>query len=239
MRFLIIGDSWAQGEFHPESYERRHSLIVHTGITAYLQQAGHDVNNISCPGDNNLRQLRLAKQELERNSYDQVIWFITEPMRNIYPYSPFPDDRDIWNYEANQYSKDDELSYDDMLEDWFTLTFTIAQSIYDQHLIPFFLVGGMSPVHDCIKNYSFHNGMVRSWGKDITGTYQPHNSPYHTRRFVEDNDAYLNDKRMNREMQQCLDWEESQRNSRYFICYHPDRQAHENLTKTILDEINK
>ena len=239
MRFLIIGDSWAQGEFDPSSYEQRHSIIVHGGCATYLMERGHFVDNISCPGDNNLRQLRLTKQQLENKSYDQILWFVTEPLRNIYPYSPFPDDRDIWNYEVNRYHKDDYDAYDAIVRDWFTLTFSVAQSIYDQHHIPFFMIGGMSPIHDCINEYSFHNGIIKTWGTDISGVAQPFNSPFHTRRFVEDNHQHLNDQRMIAEMKQCLTWEDSQRSSEDFISYHPSRNAHLRLTNRILDEINK
>ena len=238
-RFLVAGDSWGCGEFSPESIEKKTTIIAHDGLVHFLKESGNFVINQSCPGDNNLRQLRLLKTNLLKFTFDQIIWIQTEPLRNIYHYSPFPDDRDLWNYDITVYSKNDYNAYDKILEDWFRLTYNAAQEIYDQFSIPFYIIGGLSPVHSIIKEYKFYNNMIESWSNIIVDIKQPHNTAYHTRKFIEDHSQYLNDKRMVEELERCIAWDKAQESHTDFIAYHPSRNAHKKLSEMILEDLGK
>ena len=239
VKFLIAGDSWGCGEFSPETIEKKTTIISHDGLVQYLIEADHFAINQSCPGDNNLRQLRLISDTLKKEKFDQIIWIQTEPLRNIYHYSPFPDDRDIWNYDITVYSKNDYSAYDKILEDWFRLTYNAAQEIYDRFSIPFYIIGGLSPVHSIIKKYTFCNNMIESWSNTIVDIKQPHNTVYHTRKFTKNNVQYLNDKRMVEELEKCVAWEKAQESHADFIAYHPSRNAHKKLTDMILKDLGK
>ena len=239
MKFIIIGDSWGYGEYAPESREKKTSIITHGGVAQHLQEAGHMVKNLSCPGDNNTRQLRLLTNELEQNKYDQIIWFQTEPLRNLFEYGPFWEPQDCWDYDVSHCDKANYDSYDVVLTDLFRKTYDIAQKIHDKHRIPFFVVGGMSPVHESISEYEFFNGKIWSWGKDLTGLYHPHNSYYHTGKFVGLHVDKLHDQRMVEEFSAARAYEDSQETSPFFQASHPTRQAHLDLTNRILSKIGK
>jgi len=239
VKFLIAGDSWGCGEFSPESIEKKTTIISHDGLSQYLKEANHYVINQSCTGDNNLRQLRLINDTLKKEKFDHIIWIQTEPLRNIYQYSPFPDDQDLWNYDITTYNKNDYNAYDNILEDWFNLTYSAAQKIYDTFNIPFYIIGGLSPVHPIIRNYTFYNNIIESWNNIIMDVKQPYNTWFHTRKIIEDYEKYLNDKRMVNEIETCIAWETAQESHKNFIAVHPNRDAHKKLTDMILKDLGK
>lgn len=229
IRILIIGDSWARGEFSFDQ-DKGH-YVSHPGIEEYLISEGLVIKNLSCPGDSNMRQLRLCYEELLKKPYDTILWFQTEPLRNIYQFTPFPDSRDMWSYDSSQIKN---KSYDKILEEWFSWTYGKAQDIFDRFRIPFTIIGGMVPLHPLIKNYNFYNNLIWSWAEELVGIKPPYNSFYHTGCFINDNIKHLDPKRMSEELAACRYYEDQQELCSQFQYRHPDRQAHKMLSERLL-----
>jgi len=77
-RVLIMGDSWACGEWQGKF---PHSRVVHPGTRRYLEEAGHDVITVADPGASNWAQLnRLASHQ---GSTEVIVWFFTDPLRDL------------------------------------------------------------------------------------------------------------------------------------------------------------
>lgn len=234
MRLLMIGDSWGCGEYS-RNPDNTANIISHRGTEDYLRAAGHLVKNMSCPADNNLRQLRLADAELHKRPYDHIIWFQTEPLRNIYEFTPFPEPQDHWQYDLRKHAP----AYDPMVEEWFRMTYDKAQEVSDRHSIKLITIGGMVPLHPVILNYSFHDILTWSWAEDIVGHRPPYNSYWHTGRFTEDNIDLLDNKQMYDEIRKCRVYEDIQEACERFSCRHPDRRCHEELSERLLARISK
>jgi len=85
-KILIIGDSWGCGEWAmsgPNGY-----CTVHPGLEFYLKEHGYDVNNLSQGGYSNSDIFNSLRDHLAiNNSYDVIIWFQTDPLRNLRPYA--------------------------------------------------------------------------------------------------------------------------------------------------------
>jgi hypothetical protein len=224
MRFLIIGDSWGCGEWSEERDSNNKRIIPHAGTAQYLIDAGHAVTNLSCPADNNWRQLRLAEQELAVVDYDYCIWFQTEPLRNIYEYSPFPDTQDIFPVEQG-------LEFDELLLEWYKKIYDRADRLGTTVLV----VGGLSPLHPVILRYDNLKPVTWAWGEELTSAPQPFNTFWHTGKLARDTD--LSPKRMSTELSKCRRYEDAQETSDRFIAQHPDRQAHKQLTERLLNSI--
>lgn len=231
MRILMIGDSWGWGEFDADSQKLHFGQLSHEGTSQYLLDIGHVVNNLCCPGDNNLRQLRFLEYELGKNEYDIIIWFVTEPLRNVYEFGPFPSSKDIWNYDYKLHK-----DYETILAIWFKLTFNNAQRIYDKFKIPFYLVGGICPIHPCIENYNFWIDHY-NWGQDIINLDQPYNSAYHSRKFFEEYGQHLDAEKTVKELKLCIQFENTMKNSTRMQSMHPNRFEHKLLTDKIINTL--
>ena len=83
--FLIAGDSWSCGEWGHDPYE-----VKHLGLQYFLEQSGHEVKNISKPGCSNIVSSSLLEDNLKTGSrYDYILWFQTDPLRDLRPYNSF------------------------------------------------------------------------------------------------------------------------------------------------------
>ena len=82
-RIMIMGDSWACGEWGDDPDYRN----THPGTAQYLREAGHTVINMADGGASNWSQIdRISPHhELSHNLVDAevVLWFITDPLRDI------------------------------------------------------------------------------------------------------------------------------------------------------------
>lgn len=163
-RFLICGDSWGVGAYRyignpPVNIEP----IENTGLDYYLTHQGYEVTVIAKGNASNFVQLKELATHLETNSYDYVIWIQTEPNRDIiqtvmgdalesaiqYP------DFDIKDFaKCMSYIKDRNYQY--------------AQCVYNKFNIPFIVIGGLSSIDPCIKNYTFAKVVIPNWLDDIT-----------------------------------------------------------------------
>jgi len=83
--FLIAGDSWGCGEWGHNPYE-----VKHSGLQYFLEQSGHEVKNISKPGCSNKVSSSLLEDSLQTKPVpDYIIWFQTDPLRDLRPYDNF------------------------------------------------------------------------------------------------------------------------------------------------------
>jgi hypothetical protein len=91
--FLLTGDSWGLGEWSQKDYSAQFPGFkswarTHPGLQHYLEQEGHQVTNISHGGQSNKVIANLLKLHLEAQSnYDYIIWFQTDPFRDLRPYA--------------------------------------------------------------------------------------------------------------------------------------------------------
>ena len=78
MQFTIMGDSWCWGEFPPDShtYKGRWS----NNLPLILRGAGHQCQVLAEAGSSNLTQTERAH---EQGVQGQVIWYITDPFRDL------------------------------------------------------------------------------------------------------------------------------------------------------------
>lgn len=80
-RVLIAADSWGCGEWKVFGRE-----IAHLGLELYLTEYGCTVTNISVPACSNIDSINNIKNKLVDNTYDIIIWFQTDPIRDLRPY---------------------------------------------------------------------------------------------------------------------------------------------------------
>lgn len=157
MRFFILGDSWGVGE-----WQRPNGVfepVPNTGLDFHLSQAGHTVTNVAQGSAGNFGQLRHTYWTLKENaSYDYIIWFHTESIRDIEEIliadpdegaRHFPD-FDISNWETGL----DYLDHEN---------YVYAQMIWEEFQIPFIVIGGQCSVNPLINKFSFAQHVITSW----------------------------------------------------------------------------
>jgi hypothetical protein len=249
MKFLIVGDSWGCGEWSKKFLISEESpgsgwtssmetdmwhfsyVIPHTHIGIYLEELDHSYTNLCIGGDSNINQLHILAKHLRTDAaYDMIIWFHTEPMRD-------------WRH--NNYKLSDSFykerlphpdGYDSVVDTWYSITYGIAEDIYEEYKIPFTVIGGMSPLHERIHEHSFVQHYIRDWANEhIMDRYceHPHNAAQF-RHFVE---AYMDIMHPDRALS------EAEASNKWLqTCYmdpsfpdwgHPDRQCHKNLAEWI------
>lgn len=88
---MIMGDSWACGEWGGEISARTYRLL-HGGTLQYLKEAGHCVRSVAQGGSSNWAQVdRMSPhhayqrdRESPHSAHDTevIIWFLTDPLRD-------------------------------------------------------------------------------------------------------------------------------------------------------------
>ena len=162
MKFFILGDSWGLGEW--KIINKIMTLVPDTGLDYYLHNAGHITTNASVGCASNFGQLRNAYWRLKENSnYDYIIWFHTEPVRdiietvlddNIDGPIQYPNFKNIKDYnEAITYVNECNYNY--------------AQKMFEEFDIPFIVIGGVGRLEDSIDNYAFAKHKIYSWTAEI------------------------------------------------------------------------
>ena len=85
-KILISGDSWGCGEWGEEG---THYGVLHTGLEQYLSDTGFNVTNISNGGFSNTGSIDQIKIKLANDHYDHIVWFQSDPYRDLRPYDKF------------------------------------------------------------------------------------------------------------------------------------------------------
>lgn len=83
MKILITGDSWGKGEWGWDA--NGNYCNTHPGLQAYLEHDGHAVTNVSRGMGSNLDAYRACQKALEKDEFDVIIWFETDPLRDLKP----------------------------------------------------------------------------------------------------------------------------------------------------------
>lgn len=131
-KILIIGDSWGRGEWLCQPRTQIYHP-VHLGLESYLKEYGCDVNNLSQGGYSNSNIFNSLHDHMAiNNSYDVIIWFQTDPLRNLRPYA---DHTEIFKKNKEDFI----LAYDELLD-----------SIYDKFdslNLPIYCLGGATKLN--------------------------------------------------------------------------------------------
>lgn len=104
--FLIIGDSWGCGEWQHHSAISPPAPppgILHKGLEQYLIDAGHLVQNHSIGGSSNYQSISILKS-LDLYKFNNIIWFQTDPIRDVADDPDLVDYRTFFN-EINSYQR--------------------------------------------------------------------------------------------------------------------------------------
>ena len=260
-KFLIVGDSWGIGEWKKEfvigekpedegygygewrkSWRRddewcKTSVIKYTDVGTHLVNLGHIVRNIAVGGDANIRQANLCKQALAKTTkhskYDYVIWFHSEPIRDY-----------LLNLVEIPNNLIDSLKeyhgYDNLLEYWFRETYQHYEEIYQQYDVPFFVIGGMTPLHPCINEFNFVKHKIVNWSREYIFDNSPEH-PYNAgqfHRFVDMHLDILNQKRVEEEFNISEAWLKYCAMHKHFPDWgHPDNECHLKLADIIINQL--
>lgn len=165
MKFLIIGDSWGIGEYKIKNCIME--AVPDTGLEYYLTQLNHTVTNLSAGSACNFGQLRNARTHLDDvcNDYDYIIWFHTEPVRDV-PDTIIDDEID----SPNQFPEFSSIKdFDQAMEYISYQNYKFAQSIFDQHYVPFVVIGGIGRLSKSIDDFSFAQIKIYSWAQELLG----------------------------------------------------------------------
>ena len=169
MKFFILGDSYGVGEYYFENGLRK--PVPNTGIDYYLTQLGHSCTNLSVGSSCNFGQLRNTYWRLKENSdYDYIIWFHTEPVRDIVEHI-IDDPID----GTKQYPEFNNIKgFNQSLEYVNECNYKFAQEkIYKEFNIPWIVIGGLGRVEDSINNYSFAQHKIYSWVEELLNLNYP------------------------------------------------------------------
>ena len=106
---------------------------VHPGLEFYLKEYGCNVTNLSMGGISNSKIFDLLNEHIQiNNSYDVIIWFQTDPLRNLRPYAD--------NIEIFKKNKEDFIQAHDELLDSIYAKFN---SLY----LPIYSLGGTTKLN--------------------------------------------------------------------------------------------
>ena len=163
MKFFILGDSFGLGEWEVNSGIME--LVPNTGLDFYLKQLGHSTTNASAGSASNFGQLRNAYWRLKEDSdYDYIVWFHTEPIRDIVEtviddpneaLNQYPDFKSIKNYlTALEYINKCNYNF-------------AQQRIYAEFQIPFIVIGGQGRIDESINNFTFAHYKIYSWTQEL------------------------------------------------------------------------
>lgn len=92
--FLIVGDSWSQGEIEHYPGQEKSHIVVHRGLIQYLEDAGHTVYNRGGLGWSNIEAYWQTYSAFFDNTHcnypppigddiNYIIWFTTDSFRDL------------------------------------------------------------------------------------------------------------------------------------------------------------
>ena len=161
MKFFVLGDSWALGEFRLQN--NLIQRVPNTGLAYWLQQLGHDVQNIAEHSANNYGQLRHARTCFEAGACaDYIVWFHGEPSRDAIT-TYLDDELD----GPQQYPDLESYTFDQGMQYIQRRNFEFAQSIFEQYHVPFIVIGGSARLDPAVNNFDFHALIIENWCDEI------------------------------------------------------------------------
>lgn len=227
---------------------------VHPGVEHFLESDGHAVMNCSTGGSTNLTQLHFLEQSLmlrfPRHQFrflnpDLIIWFYTEPMRDmvIFYGDHYFKGSNMHKDYVDQIKNRIEICGSDLKkinEEFIKISFENAERIYKSTKIPIILVEGLGMTHGIEKNYDIDLYKIENWvgrivksdvpmvvsSQIIEGLMEFMGQKFSTNQFedlVSSSDKFIS-KFINN-----LDFPDAG---------HPSRHKHEELTKEIYESIN-
>ena len=92
--FLIVGDSWSQGEIEHYPNQEKSHVVVHRGLIQYLEDEGHSVFNRGGLGWTNMDAYWQTYSAFFDNTHcnyplpidkniDYIVWFTTDSFRDL------------------------------------------------------------------------------------------------------------------------------------------------------------
>lgn len=254
--FLIVGDSWSQGEIENHWPEEPSHRVVHRGLTQYLEDAGHTVYNRGILGSANIEAYwQTYGAFFPRGEYhehdkfppviqedvDYILWFVTDSLRDI--------DQNTYYEQLKKFKSIKKIYYNLIVEryGWFdNLAEQIQKKIY--------LIGGWIPVWSGIIKYNYLQNLL----PDVHGMLVPGSRvrlthpALHIFDYVKDSidyaKNYLNSNELdvlkNEIIQFTDEWtyaEDLRRNHPEFFWpdgHHPNRHGHYKIFEHVCKELN-
>lgn len=150
--FLIVGDSWSQGEIEQGPSKEISHVIVHKGLEQYLLDEGHKVINKGKLGGSNWEAywaVRSSYFDESHNGYptpigepiDYILWFLTDPLRDW--------DKEVYIKEVNEI-KSIKKFFTDKIDFMFNKMSELSAEIK----LPIYVIGGWIPVPDSVSLYN-------------------------------------------------------------------------------------
>jgi hypothetical protein len=160
MKFFILGDSWGVGEWNKN--DGMLTPVPDTGIDFWLKNLNHYCTNISSGSASNFGQLRHAYWTLEEDfDYDYIVWFYTEPFRDIIEtVINDPEEAKIQypDFDPSDFPRCDYITKQNL---------EYAQMIYNKFSIPFIVIGGQCRLPKKISDYSFCYKKINNWAAEL------------------------------------------------------------------------
>jgi len=250
--FLIVGDSWSQGEIEQYPGQERSHVVVHQGLIQYLKDSGHTVYNRGGLGWSNIEaywQTYSAFFDNTHNKYpppidddiDYIIWFTTESFRDL---------DETGYFERIKLTKSIKKTFLETLEDCYRkfdeLTKKIDKKVY--------LIGGWAPVLEDVTGYdnlvnlipNVHELLVP--GSNISITQACLHLYRYIRNTAETAKDFLTEQEVDYIKQEVIDlsgelnYSEQVRKLNRSLFYpdgdHPNRQGHYKIFEKVKETLN-
>ena len=153
---LIVGDSWAGGEWDGGEPAK----LLHRGLEQYFEEIGYTVINKRQSGRGNQLSIIDLSDTLDALSQTNIVVFfiVSEPLRNYkIPFETLKDDIVTHNglFELQQYVLEQD--------------FNTLNQLAAKHNITVHLIGGLSSVPTFVDKFANLNCLVQSWPKLLVG----------------------------------------------------------------------
>ena len=147
-KILIMGDSWADWRCPQVHGNNRENDSHH--LTGMLKEQGYHVVNCAKMGSSNFKAIERAELELEKNSFDWVIWFQTEVFR-----------------DGHMYNADEPFRLEELAEKLAAEQYKLFESLRHKNNLKAIVIGGQAPTFPFIRDYIKIEMLVDDWRSQI------------------------------------------------------------------------
>ena len=147
-RILIMGDSWADWRIPQIHGVDRENDNHH--ITGMLKKLGHTVVNCSRTGSSNCKAIKMAEDAVQNQSFDWVIWFHTESLR-----------------DSHMYDTDKPFHLMDITRNAAIEQYKMFEQFRNEHNLKAIVIGGQAPTFDFIRDYIKIEMLIEDWRSEI------------------------------------------------------------------------